>query len=80
MPEPVTVRVPAKVNLHLAVGDRRDDGYHDLMTVFHAVSLCDEVTATPARHLSVSVRGEGADQLPVDESNLAWRAAGARPR
>lgn len=75
VPEPVTVRVPAKVNLHLAVGDRRDDGYHDLMTVFHAVSLCDEVTATPARHLSVSVRGEGADQLPVDESNLAWRAA-----
>ena len=69
------MRVPAKVNLHLAVGDRRDDGYHELMTVFHAVSLCDEVTATPARDLSLSVHGEGADQLPVGESNLAWRAA-----
>ena len=40
----VTVRVPGKVNLYLAVGDRRDDGYHELTTVFHAVSLFDEVT------------------------------------
>ncbi|HEX5497191.1 MAG TPA: 4-(cytidine 5'-diphospho)-2-C-methyl-D-erythritol kinase [Mycobacteriales bacterium] len=75
VPEPVTVRVPAKVNLHLAVGDRRDDGYHDLVTVFHAVSLCDEVTATPARDLSLSVQGEGEDELPAGETNLAWRAA-----
>ncbi|MFC4534208.1 4-(cytidine 5'-diphospho)-2-C-methyl-D-erythritol kinase [Sphaerisporangium dianthi] len=42
----VTVRVPAKVNLQLSVGPRRDDGYHDLVNVFHAVSLFDEVTAT----------------------------------
>jgi len=39
VPPPVTVRVPAKVNLHLAVGDRRGDGYHDLTTVFQALSL-----------------------------------------
>lgn len=32
----VTVRVPGKVNLYLSVGDLRDDGYHDLTTVFHA--------------------------------------------
>ena len=44
----VTVRVPAKLNLQLAVGPPRDDGYHDLVTVFHAVSLSDEVTAEPA--------------------------------
>ncbi|MEU9891616.1 4-(cytidine 5'-diphospho)-2-C-methyl-D-erythritol kinase [Sphaerisporangium sp. NPDC051011] len=41
----MTVRVPAKVNLQLSVGPRRDDGYHDLVNVFHAVSLFDEVTA-----------------------------------
>jgi 4-diphosphocytidyl-2-C-methyl-D-erythritol kinase len=71
----VTVRVPGKVNLHLAVGDRRDDGYHDLVTVFHAVSLFDEVTVRNADVLSLEVVGEGADQLPTDENNLAWRAA-----
>lgn len=75
MPEPVTVRVPAKVNLHLSVGPLREDGFHDLLTVFHAVSLYDEVTATPARDLSLGIRGEGADLLPLDRGNLVWRAA-----
>jgi len=71
----VTVRVPAKVNLYLAVGDRRADGYHDLTTVFHAVSLLDEVTVRNADVLSLELVGEGADTLPTDEGNLAWRAA-----
>jgi 4-diphosphocytidyl-2-C-methyl-D-erythritol kinase len=71
----VTVRVPGKVNLYLAVGDRRDDGYHELTTVFHAVSLLDEVTVRNADMLSVEITGEGADTLPTDETNIAWRAA-----
>ena len=71
----VTVRVPGKVNLHLAVGDRRDDGYHELTTVFHAVSLLDEVTVRNADVLSLELVGEGADTLPTDERNLAWQAA-----
>ncbi|CAA0132300.1 4-diphosphocytidyl-2-C-methyl-D-erythritol kinase [Mycolicibacterium vanbaalenii] len=71
----VSVRVPGKVNLYLEVGDRRDDGYHELATVFHAVSLLDEVTVTTADMLSVEVTGEGAESLPTDERNLAWRAA-----
>jgi 4-diphosphocytidyl-2-C-methyl-D-erythritol kinase len=71
----VTVRVPGKVNLHLAVGDRRDDGYHELTTVFHAVSLLDEVTVRNADVLSLELVGEGADELPTDERNLAWQAA-----
>jgi 4-diphosphocytidyl-2-C-methyl-D-erythritol kinase len=75
VPEPVTVRVPAKVNLHLSVGETRDDGFHELVTVFHAVSLYDEVTATPARDLSLGVTGEGAGALPTGEDNLVWRAA-----
>jgi 4-diphosphocytidyl-2C-methyl-D-erythritol kinase len=40
----VTARVPAKINLHLGVGPVRPDGYHELHTVYHAVSLYDEVT------------------------------------
>ncbi len=71
----VTVRVPGKVNLYLEVGDRRADGYHELATVFHAVSLVDEVTVRNADVLSLRVVGEGADQLPVDETNIAWQAA-----
>ncbi|MCG7597345.1 4-(cytidine 5'-diphospho)-2-C-methyl-D-erythritol kinase [Mycobacterium sp. PSTR-4-N] len=71
----VTVRVPGKVNLYLEVGDRRPDGYHELSTVFHAVSLLDEVTVTTADVLSLEISGEGADSLPTDERNLAWQAA-----
>jgi 4-diphosphocytidyl-2-C-methyl-D-erythritol kinase len=71
----VTVRVPGKVNLYLAVGDRRDDGYHELTTVFHAVSLLDEVTVRNADMLSLELTGEGEGSLPTDERNLAWRAA-----
>ena len=48
VPPPVTVRVPAKINLHLAVGDRRPDGYHELTTVFQALSLTDEVVVAAA--------------------------------
>lgn len=71
----VTVRVPGKVNLYLEVGDRRDDGYHELTTVFHAVSLLDEVTVRNADVLTVEMSGEGVEHLPTDERNLAWRAA-----
>jgi 4-diphosphocytidyl-2-C-methyl-D-erythritol kinase len=71
----VTVRVPAKVNLQLGVGPLRDDGYHDLVNVFHAVSLFDEVTATAADRLTVEVAGESIDGVPQDDDNLAVRAA-----
>src|SRR3981081_2876375 len=71
----ITVRVPGKVNLYLAVGDRREDGYHELTTVFHAVSLLDEITVRNADMLSLDLSGEGVESLPTDERNLAWQAA-----
>lgn len=70
----VTVRAPAKVNLYLDVGPLRPDGFHDLTTVFQAVSLYDEVTVACADALSVVVRGATADGVPVDDTNLAVRA------
>jgi 4-diphosphocytidyl-2-C-methyl-D-erythritol kinase len=73
----VTARAPAKVNLQLAVGPLRAHGYHDVVTVYHAVSLFDEVTVVPADTDSVVVTGEGADSVPADGSNLAARAAEA---
>ncbi len=75
VPSTVRVRVPAKVNLHLGVGPARRDGFHELVTVFQAVDIYDTVTASPAVGLEIAVHGEGADEVPADERNLAWRAA-----
>ena len=63
------------MNLYLGVGDRREDGYHELTTVFHAVSLADDITVRAADILSLQVHGEGADEVPTDARNLAWQAA-----
>jgi 4-diphosphocytidyl-2-C-methyl-D-erythritol kinase len=74
---PVRVRVPAKVNLHLGVGPVRPDGYHELHTVYHAISIYDEVTARRGDTLSLTMAGEGTGELALDESNLVIRAATA---
>jgi 4-diphosphocytidyl-2-C-methyl-D-erythritol kinase len=74
-PGPVTARAPAKVNVHLAVGPLRPDGFHELRTVYLAVSLFDTVTVRPGDGLSLAVSGEGADVVPADRRNLVWRAA-----
>jgi len=73
----VRVQVPAKINLALKVGAPRPDGYHPLATVYQAVSLYDQVQAEWAEpdQFEVVVSGEGADQVPLDDSNLAVRAA-----
>jgi 4-diphosphocytidyl-2-C-methyl-D-erythritol kinase len=77
----VVARAPAKVNVHLAVGPLRPDGFHELRTVFLAVSLFDTVTVRPGEGLALTVTGEGAgaargaDLVPTDRRNLVWRAA-----
>ena len=78
----VTVRVPAKINLQLAVGPRRDDGYHDLVTVFQAISLYDDVTVCEADGPGdrVLTSGEGAAAVPGGPANLALKAAQALAR
>ena len=65
------------MNLQLAVGPARAHGYHDVVTVYHAVSLFDEVTVSPAERDSVVITGEGADSVPADDTNLAVRAVAA---
>lgn len=75
----VRVRVPAKINLALSVGGVRSDGNHDLVTVFHAVGLWDEVVATAADSLSISITGI-THGVPVSNENLAARAAIALAR
>ena len=74
---PVRVKVPAKINLHLGVGPVRPDGYHELHTVYHAISLYDEVTARAGDSLTLTMQGEGVGELDLDEGNLVIRAARA---
>ncbi|MBK8868255.1 MAG: 4-(cytidine 5'-diphospho)-2-C-methyl-D-erythritol kinase [Actinomycetales bacterium] len=76
----MTVRAPAKVNCELRVGPRRDDGFHDLATVFMAVGLYDEVTVTPSAVWSVRTTGRYAGLVPDTKDNLALRAAKALAR
>jgi 4-diphosphocytidyl-2-C-methyl-D-erythritol kinase len=77
----VVARAPAKINVHLAVGPLRPDGFHELRTVYLAVSLLDTVTVRPGSGLSLTVSGEGAGAaagpgaVPTDRRNLVWRAA-----
>ena len=87
----ISVEAPGKVNLYLAVGDVRPDGYHPLTTLFAAVSLTETITVsegqTPGLSLSMDiVPGSLVDQqtqagqfdpaaVPLDERNLVYRAA-----
>ncbi|MDR7324207.1 4-diphosphocytidyl-2-C-methyl-D-erythritol kinase [Catenuloplanes niger] len=77
MTGPVRVRVPSKINLHLGVGPLRDDGFHELNTVYQAISLYDELTARRGDTLSLTMEGEGTGSLALDGSNLIIRAVQA---
>jgi 4-diphosphocytidyl-2-C-methyl-D-erythritol kinase len=83
------VRIPAKINLHLAVGPRREDGLHDVVTVLQTVSIFDTLrlqlgddahSAHPAARrrmrvvLTLDADGHTAG-VPVDRDNLALIAA-----
>jgi 4-diphosphocytidyl-2-C-methyl-D-erythritol kinase len=74
----VIARVPAKVNLQLSVGPLGSDGYHEVITVFQAISLCDDVsvaTAPVGNGLTIDISGQTSSGVPADSSNLAIRAA-----
>jgi 4-diphosphocytidyl-2-C-methyl-D-erythritol kinase len=73
-----TVRAPAKINLHLGVGAPREDGFHPLLTVYQAVGICDDVTASQSAGWSLGVTVPDwmdADQVPVTGDNIVDRAA-----
>ena len=74
----VTARVPAKVNLQLSVGPLGGDGFHEVTTVFQAISLFDDVTVATAESndgIKISISGQTSNGVPVDNSNLAVKAA-----
>ena len=74
----VVVRVPAKINLQLAVGPLGADGFHEVTTVFQAISLFDDVTlkhAPVGTGISLTLSGSTSNGVPVTDENLAVRAA-----
>ncbi|MDQ7879961.1 4-(cytidine 5'-diphospho)-2-C-methyl-D-erythritol kinase [Microbacterium sp. QXD-8] len=72
----VRVRAPGKLNLFFEVGGVHDDGYHDVASAYQAVSLYEDVWATPSDDFSVAVSGTvDMSGVPADDRNLAVRAA-----
>jgi 4-diphosphocytidyl-2-C-methyl-D-erythritol kinase len=70
--------VPAKVNLQLSVGPLGSDGFHEVTTVFQAISLFDDVTVATAPDgdgIKISISGQTSSGVPADSSNLAVKAA-----
>ena len=67
----------AKINLHLDVLDRREDGFHSVRTVMHTVTLSDEITVSvkPSRKREITLSLVGGGKLPTDSRNLAYKAA-----
>ena len=67
----------AKINLFLDVISRRPDGFHNIKSVMHSLSLCDDLTfaVSPSDYTDISVKIKGNDSLPTDENNLVFKAA-----
>jgi 4-diphosphocytidyl-2-C-methyl-D-erythritol kinase len=66
---------PAKINLGLEVIRRRDDGFHDINTIFAAIDLRDELLLRPRADGRIVCRVTGNDALEDDDRNLCVRAA-----
>lgn len=72
----VRVRAPGKLNLFFEVGGVQDDGYHDVASAYQAVSLYEDVWASPSDEFTVSISGTvDVSGVPADDRNLAVRAA-----
>ena len=68
----ITEKAFAKINLTLSVGGKRKDGYHDIDSVMHSISLHDKITLEKSGEISLSVTKGSA---PSGQENLMWKAA-----
>lgn len=74
--ETVRVRAPGKLNLFFEVGGVQQDGYHDVASAYQAVSLYEDMWATPSDEFTVTISGTvDVAGVPADDRNLAVRAA-----
>ena len=70
----LTLQSPAKINLRLEILGKRDDGYHEIRTIFQKISFHDDITlkALPQKGIIVTVDDPA---IPSDDKNLAYKAA-----
>lgn len=71
-----TVRIPAKINLWLEVIGKREDGYHELSSLMLPIGIFDEVKVELNQGDRITLDCD-KEEVPVDETNLAWKAASA---
>ena len=71
---PVSVRSFAKINLGLAIGAKRDDGFHELRTIYQTIALHDVIRVDVGRGTGIEIRCKDP-RVPADESNTCWRIA-----
>jgi 4-diphosphocytidyl-2-C-methyl-D-erythritol kinase len=69
---PLRLEAPAKLNLSLRVIGRREDGLHELDSLFAMLELSDDLLLLPGCS-GLRVEGHGAPDLPLGAENLAWR-------
>ncbi len=70
----VKVRSFAKINLGLRIGAAREDGFHELLTVYQTIALHDVIGVSVTRGRGIEVRCDD-DRVPQDESNTCYRIA-----
>lgn len=71
---PVTLRSFAKINLGLAIGPLRPEGFHALTTVYQTIALHDLITVTARRADATRIALTSNDErVPLDDRNTAWK-------
>ena len=72
----IKVQAPAKINITLDVLNKRQDGFHEIKSIMHAISLYDYLTLEidESEERIIELTGN-SDEIPYDDNNLIWKAA-----
>jgi 4-diphosphocytidyl-2-C-methyl-D-erythritol kinase len=69
---PTSIRSYAKINLGLRIGAHREDGFHELRTVYQTIALHDVIRVQAGRGMGIEIRCKNP-KVPQDETNTCWR-------
>ncbi|MCJ7540497.1 MAG: 4-(cytidine 5'-diphospho)-2-C-methyl-D-erythritol kinase, partial [Desulfobacterales bacterium] len=69
------IKAPAKINIGLRILGRRNDGYHEIISIMVPISLFDTLYLSSAEKSGIILDCRGRGNIPADERNLAYRAA-----
>src|SRR5215472_3076274 len=73
-PMPTIARSFAKINIGLRIGPSRDDGFHELRTVYQTLAIHDVIKVDVTRGVGIEIASRHP-QVPIDEGNTCWRVA-----